>query len=40
MTSDDFTVKNTELAEEIASGRFATRATMGMLIQNGLTGSV
>merc|ERR1719276_98532 len=38
MTSDDPTVKNTKLAAEIANGRLAMMATMGMFFQDGLTG--
>ena len=40
MANHGLAVKDTELAEEFASGRFAVRATLDMLMQGGLAGSV
>merc|ERR1711953_524415 len=39
LTSDDPQVRNTKLASELANGRLAMFAIMGMFFQDGLTGS-
>merc|ERR1711920_267986 len=39
MTSDDPVVRQTKLASELANGRLAMFAIMGMFFQDGLTGS-
>merc|ERR1719480_195420 len=39
MTSDDPVVRQTKLASELANGRLAMMAIMGMFFQDGLTGS-